>query len=133
MTPIIVPGYAAVFVFFFVFLAVRVILMRQKYRVGIGAGGHTDLERASRVHANFAEYVPFAILLFGFMEMQSQSRWLIHILAIILLVGRLIHAYGVSQQNENIGLRVTAMLLTFGVMIVAAIVLLINALRAGFI
>jgi uncharacterized membrane protein YecN with MAPEG domain len=131
MTPIIVPGYAAIFVFFFVFLAVRVIRMRQKYMVGIGAGGHADLERASRVHANFAEYVPFAILLLAFMEMQSQSRWLIHILAIVLFVGRLIHAYGVSQQNENIALRGAGIMLTFGVMIVAAIVLLINALRAG--
>src|SRR5713101_6207334 len=110
MTPIIVPGYAAVFVFIFVLLAVRVIRLRQKYMVGIGAGGHADLERISRVHANFAEYVPFAILLLGFMEMQRQSIWLIHIMAIALLVGRLVHAYGVSQPDEDINLRSTGML-----------------------
>ncbi len=132
MTPIIVPGYAAIFVFIFVLLAVQVIRLRQKYMVGIGAGGHVDLERASRVHANFAEYVPFAILLLGFMEMQRQSIWLIHILAIALLVGRLVHAYGVSQPDEDINLRSTGMLLTFAVLIVAAIVLLVNALRAVF-
>ena len=130
MTPIIVPGYAAIFVFIYIFLAVRVIRLRQKYSVGIGSGGHADLERTSRVHANFGEYVPFALLMLGFMEMQSQSRWLIHILALALLVGRLIHAYGVSQQNEVIKIRATGMFLTFGVLIVAAIVLLINALRA---
>ena len=130
MTPIVVPGYAAIFVFIFVVLALRVIRLRQKYQVGIGSGGHADLERISRVHANFAEYVPFAILLLAFMEMQRQSIWLIHILAIVLLIARLIHAYGVSQQNEVIAVRATGMAMTFGVLIVASLVLLINALRA---
>jgi uncharacterized membrane protein YecN with MAPEG domain len=131
MTPIIVPGYAAIFVFIFVFLAVRVIRLRQKYRIGIGAGGHADLERYARVHGNFAEYVPFSIIMLAFMEMQGQSRWLIHFLAIILLIARLIHIYGVSQQNEVIAIRATGMAMTFGVMLVSGIVLLINVLRAA--
>jgi uncharacterized protein len=131
MTPIVVPGYAALFVLIFVVLAFRVIRLRQTYRVGIGFGGHADLERLSRVHSNFAEYVPFAILLLAFMEMQRQSIWLIHILAIVLLVARLIHAFGVSQQNETIAFRATGMMMTIIVLVVAAIFLLINALRAG--
>jgi uncharacterized protein len=131
VTPIIVPGYAAVFAFIFVVLSIRVILLRQKYRVGIGSGGHADLERCSRVHANFAEYVPFAILLLAFLEMQRHSIYLIHILAIVLLVGRIIHAFGVSQPDENISLRATGVSLTMGVMIVAAILLLWTAFRAA--
>lgn len=131
MTPIIVPGYAALFVFIYVFLAIRVVRLRQRHKVGIGSGGHADLERTSRVHANFGEYVPFALLLLAFMEMQRQSIWLIHALALLLLVGRIIHAYGVSQQNEDFRLRGIGIMVTFIVLVVAAVVLLLNALRAA--
>ena len=130
MTPIVVPGYAAIFVLLFVLLAVNVMRLRQKYSVSIGAGGHADLERASRVHANFAEYVPFAILLLAFMEMQRQSIFIIHILAIVLLLGRLLHVHGVGRPKDDLTTRSLGMLMTLGVMVVAAIFLLVNALRA---
>jgi uncharacterized membrane protein YecN with MAPEG domain len=130
MTPIVVPGYAAVFVLIFVLLAVNVSRLRSKYKVSIGAGGRTELERAARVHGNFAEYVPFAILLLAFMEMQRQSIFVIHILAIVLLVGRLLHAYGVGGEKDNMSSRGLGYLMTLGVMVVAAVFLLVNALRA---
>ena len=130
MTPIVVPGYAAIFVLIFVLMAVNVTRLRSKYKVSIGDGGRTDLERAARVHANFAEYVPFAILLLAFMEMQRQSIFIIHVLAIILLVGRLLHAYGVAGEKDNMTFRGLGYMATLGVMVVAAIFLLVNALRA---
>ena len=130
MFPIVVPGYAAVFALIFVLLAINVTRLRQQHKVSIGAGNHRDLERAQRVHANFAEYVPFALLLLAFMEMQRQSIYAIHILAIILLVGRLLHAYGTGQQPENMTCRGLGYLATLVVLVVAAIFLLVNALRA---
>jgi uncharacterized protein len=130
MIPIVVPGYAAVFALVFVLLAINVTRLRQKHKVSIGAGNHRDLERSQRVHANFAEYVPFALLLLAFMEMQRQSIYVIHILAIILLVGRLLHAYGIAQQPENMTCRGLGYLATLVVLVVAAIFLLVNALRA---
>ena len=130
MTPIVVPGYAALFALIFVLLAINVMRLRQKYRVSLGAGGHRDLERAQRVHANFAEYVPFAILLLAFMEMQRQSIFVIHVLAIILLVGRLIHVYGIGRDPENMTCRGLGILSTLIVLLVAALFLLVNALRA---
>jgi hypothetical protein len=130
MTPIIVPAYAAILAFIYIFLSVRVIRMRGAAKVAIGSGGNTRLERRMRVHANFAEYVPLALILLTFLEMQAHSRYLIHILALALIAGRLLHAYGVSQEKEDIRLRVTGMVTTFAVLIVAGIVLLINGLRA---
>src|SRR5215813_2861967 len=121
MTPIVVSGDAAIFVLIFVLMAVNVTRLRSKYKVSIGDGGRTDLERAARVHANFAEYVPFAIQLLAFMEMQRQSIFIIHVLAIILLVGRLLHAYGVSQEPDNLTFRGLGILSTLGVMVVAAV------------
>ena len=69
--------------------------------VAIGTRGDVHLERKMRVHANFAEYVPFALLLATFIEMQGTRAWLIHLLCLALVAGRVIHAYGVSQEHEN--------------------------------
>jgi len=41
-----------------------------------------------------------------------------------LLFGRIVHAYGVSQEKENYRLRTAGMLLTFGAIVVAALRLL---------
>jgi uncharacterized protein len=132
MTPIIVPAYAAILAFLYIFLSVRVIRMRGRARVAVGSGGNTALERRMRVHANFAEYVPFALILLTFLEMQAQSRYLIHSLALILIAARLIHAYGMSRERENFRIRATGMILTFSVLIVAGVTLLNNGLRAAF-
>ena len=82
-----------------------------------------------RVHANFAEYVPFALLLATFIEMQSRPAWLIHLLCLALLIGRVIHAYGVSQEHENYRLRTAGMSTTFAVFAVIALLLLARAVE----
>lgn len=129
--PVIVPCYAAILVFIFIFLSIRVARLRGELKIGIGHGGNPVLERRMRVQANFAEYVPFALLLLTFLEMQQHSRYLIHVLALALLIGRIIHAYGVSQDNEDIRVRATGIAITAIVMLIAAILLLINGLRAA--
>ncbi|QWE18652.1 MAPEG family protein [Polynucleobacter corsicus] len=42
--------------------------MRRKNKFGIGSGGNDDLERAIRAQGNFAEYVPFGIILITCLE-----------------------------------------------------------------
>jgi uncharacterized protein len=44
-------------------LSMRVIGQRRRARIAIGTGGDPALERAMRAQANFAEYVPFALVL----------------------------------------------------------------------
>jgi uncharacterized membrane protein YecN with MAPEG domain len=109
MVPTIVPFYAAVLAFIYIALSVRVVQARRSARVAIGTRGDPLLERKMRVHANFAEYVPFALLLATFVEMQGMPAWLIHLLCLALLAGRLVHAYGVSQEHENYSLRTVGM------------------------
>ena len=57
------PLYAALLGLIFVALSIRTIRLRRRYGVGVGDGNNTELQRAARVHANFAEYVPLALLL----------------------------------------------------------------------
>jgi hypothetical protein len=72
MVPTIVPVYAAVLAFIYIVLSARVIQARRSAKVAIGTRGDVRLERKMRVHANFAEYVPFALLLATFMEMEGR-------------------------------------------------------------
>ncbi len=122
--PFIVPAYAAVLALIYIVLAIRVSRMRQSLRITIGSGGNMRLERAIRAHANFSEYVPLALLLLFAAEMQRTSIYLIHLLCLILVIGRVIHAYGISQEDEAMGLRITGGIATFLVLVVASVVLL---------
>jgi uncharacterized protein len=127
MVPVIVPAYAAIFAFIYLALSARVIRARRQAKAAIGTRGDVGLERKIRVHANFAEYVPFALLLLSFIEMQGGSAWLIHLICLAFLAGRAIHAYGVSQMHEDYRLRSTGMAITFAVIAVTALVLVAHA------
>ena len=129
MFPTVVPTYAAVLVLIFVLLSVRVIQMRASAKIGLGHGNNPVMERRIRVHGNFAEYVPLALLLLLCMELQSQSRILIHVLCIALIAARIIHAIGVTPVKENFPMRVASVLTTFAVLIVASVMLLYVAVH----
>jgi len=128
MLPTVVPVYAAIFALVFVVLSMRVANTRRIMQIGLGSGGNVVLERRIRVQGNFAEYVPLALILFTFIEMQGWSRWVIHALCLALLAARLTHAYGVAQEPETIPIRASAMMVTFLIFIVAAAILLLDAI-----
>ena len=121
VTLTIIPVFAAVFAVFFVLLSVNVIRARRLHKVGIGTGRNKAVERAMRVHANFAEYAPFSLLLIALLEINKASDWLLIGLCWVLLVGRLVHAYGVSMENERFIFRVSGMVMTFTVILGAAL------------
>ncbi len=120
----VTPFYAAVIGLLFVVLSIRTLRLRRRFRVAIGPGEEPLLVRAMRVHANFAEYVPIALLLMLFVELVARNDTLVHALGVLLIAGRGLHAYGVSQVEENYRYRVSGMALTFTVIITAAAILL---------
>jgi uncharacterized membrane protein YecN with MAPEG domain len=105
--------YAALLALIFFFLSFRTVRMRGKLRIAIGDAGNAEMTRAMRVHANFAEYVPFTVLLIYFAEVGGANAYLVHGLGLCLLLGRLSHAYGVSQTREKFAFRVSGMVMTF--------------------
>lgn len=109
----IVPAYAALLALFYVALSIRTLRLRRQLRIAVGDGGNPAMLRAMRVHANFAEYVPLGLILLHFVERQGAQALLLHGLCLCLLLGRIAHAYGVSQPAENFSFRVTGMALTF--------------------
>jgi len=120
----ITPYYAAILALLFIILSVRTIKTRREHKVAIGDGGEKSLLRASRVHANFSEYVPFSLLLIAMLEMQSYSQWIIHSLCIALVAARTAHAFGVSQTNENFKFRIFGTATTINIIAICAFLLL---------
>ncbi len=60
---VVTPLYAGLLVLWFLALSFQVIRCRRGGRISLGDGGDAKLIRVIRGHANFAEYVPVAILL----------------------------------------------------------------------
>ncbi len=117
----IVPLYASLLALLFVLLSVRVIATRRRQKIALGDGDNPALRRAMRVQANFAEYVPLALILITFVELQAAPGVLVHLLGVLLLAARLIHAYGVSGENENFRFRTAGIALSFATLITAAL------------
>ena len=105
----------------FIKLSFAVIGLRKKNQVGLGSGGHEDLERAIRAQGNFAEYVPFGIILIACLEINGAPWWLVAIPGITLIVGRLIHAVGINEPPPEFNKRILGMKLTFGTLITLVI------------
>ena len=90
--------YAGILGLMLVVLLVRVVRLRMKNRVGLGDGDFPDLRQAIRVHGNFTETVPFALLILFLMEMSELPDLLLHGYGVLLVVLRLLHAQGLTQS-----------------------------------
>ncbi len=121
----IIPLYAALLALLFIYSSAQTIKVRRRVRVAVGDGGNSEMLRAMRVHANFAEYVPFTLVLLGMLELQASPAWVLHALGVLLLVARCSHAYCVSQSDENFRFRVLGMMGTFSTMGTAAVLLVV--------
>jgi uncharacterized membrane protein YecN with MAPEG domain len=123
------PLYVGFFALMLVVLGIGVIRLRGKRRVQFGDGGHLDLQRAMRIHGNFAEYVPFALLVILLIEAAGYSRYWIHLLGLALVAARLLHAWGLTRDKQPSSGRVIGMTLTFTVLAVGSVLLIVDFAR----
>ncbi len=91
--------YAGILGIFYFVLSMRVISNRVRAKVNLLDGGDEALTRAMRVHGNFTEYVPFALLLMALAEIQGGSGLFIHVSGTVLIVCRLCHAYAITATT----------------------------------
>jgi uncharacterized membrane protein YecN with MAPEG domain len=116
--------YVALATLLVLILAARVSLRRGSAKVGLGGGGDADLIRRIRAHANAVENLPLALLLLLLLELdQTRPLWL-HVFGCVLIIGRILHAIGLSRSAGGSGGRFVGTLLTWGVMLVMALLLL---------
>ena len=111
--------YAGALAIWFLVLSARVV----QGRVGpggpsLGDGGDPMMLRRMRAHGNFAEYVPLLLVLMGFLELNGQPKWQIHLLGATLLIARLLHGYALSFTKEFAFGRTAGAVLTFASLLV---------------
>ncbi len=119
--------WAALQVFVAIVLIVPIGRLRGKYDVSIHAAGHPDLDVAIRRHANWAEHVPFALLLIALLELNGGSAGLLHGLGGGLFACRIAHPLGLKAETMRSPLRGIGALGTLLVTLIAAIALLLKA------
>jgi hypothetical protein len=106
--------YAALNALLMLALSMRVVQARLKTNTAIGDGGNPAMAAPLRAHANSAEYVPMALLLlWALASPLGRSIWLIHAMGIILTLGRVLHAIGLSRSTGPSPLRFAGMVLTW--------------------
>ncbi|HOU65871.1 MAG TPA: MAPEG family protein, partial [Thermomonas sp.] len=72
---------------------------RHARRIGLGDGGDTLLARRIRVHGNFIEHVPFALLVLALLELCGLAPTWLWGFGGALLLGRILHALGLSRSG----------------------------------
>ena len=116
--------YAAISALLIIILSFRVIRLRMSTRTGIGDGGNQDLARCIRVHANAVEYLPLALLLLLLVEWNQTLPMIVHGFGIAIVLGRVLHAVGLSNSAGTSPGRFVGMLLTLLSMLGMAALLL---------
>ncbi|MEY3807544.1 MAG: hypothetical protein RI893_520 [Pseudomonadota bacterium] len=102
--------YASLSALLIVRLSLFVIKLRRKNRIIIGDGGNEELQLAIRAHANALEYIPITLLLLLTLELNGAPQILVHILGTILIIGRIIHAIGLTAKDLKkrvLGMQIT--------------------------
>lgn len=120
--PAVTLLFASVLVLLKLVLMARVSLVRRSSKIGIGSGGDRLLQRRIRVHANFIEQVPLALLLMALLELCGLSPAWLWGLGSALLLGRILHAIGLSSSAGYSFGRFAGTLLSWGMLLTSVIV-----------
>ena len=95
-----------------VVLSFRTIFTRKRLGVSFGDGGNAELTAASRAFGNAAEYItPCLVMLVLMALLDFQPIW-IHAVGGTMLLGRILHAWGLSQTKQPSFGRMSGMILT---------------------
>jgi hypothetical protein len=122
--------YAGILALLYIYLAANVIRTRGKTGVSLGDGGNRLLERRIRAHGNFAEYVPFGLLLMACLEVNGLGPYWIHLLGITLVAGRTFHAAALSSLTSRPVARTGGMVLTLSTIGLAAIACIVLTVQS---
>lgn len=119
--------WTALLLLLMVVLSALVVRQRRTHRVGLGDGGQPTLQQASRAFGNAAEYIPAGIAAMILLSQLRSSFLLIHVIGLLLFIGRLVHGLAISGNGGVSAGRIIGMALTWIAYIVAAVTLLLYA------
>ena len=123
--------YAALLGLMLLVLKFRVIAARRRLLVDVLDGGERDVTRRMRVHGNFAEHVPMALILIAVLELNGAETWHLHVLGAGLMLSRVLHAHGLETTPGKSFGRAAGVIGTTAVTAVAALLALYQVINAG--
>jgi len=108
-------------------LSLLVVRGRQQHKIQFGDGGVPELAQAIRAFGNAAEYVPAGLAGLAMLALAGAHPLAVHASGLLLFLGRVAHAIGLSRSAEPSALRSAGMVLTWVAYILAGVALLICA------
>ena len=99
-----------------IWLSLRVSHLRRLHRVLIGDEGNAAIRTRMRAHANFAENVPLFLILLALTELAGGSSLWLWGAAILFILARIAHAFGMDRPAPN-ALRMGGALLSWLVLL----------------
>ncbi len=103
-------------------LAARAGAQRGKLKIAVGDGGHDQLLKHTRAHANYTEYVPLILVLMALLELNGAGAGWLHTIGASLLAARIVHPFGigsVSSPARFIGAALTMLVLLACIVLLA--------------
>ncbi len=119
--------FAAVIGLLLLVLSAQVSRFRLKYKKDLGVTDDRDFQVAVRAQANLVEYAPIGLIMLAIAELNGVPGGFIYWTGMALVVGRILHAFGMINGHGNPHwARMTGILLTWLAILVAAGLLLWN-------
>jgi len=118
--PAIAAFYAGLIGVLLIVLALPISALRRRLRVGLGDGGDSRLARTIRVHANTVEWALPTLVLLVLAELNRASPTLLHACGVALVLGRVLHAFGLWRTSGASLGRLVGTALTWTTLIVLA-------------
>jgi len=115
------PIYIGIVGLLAIYLSVKVSLKRQEHKVSTGDGDNPHLFKSIRVHANYIENAPLAMILLLVFEMQGASAWMVHALGLAFVIGRVLHVYGLGSHPQLPLLRTVGSSITLTYLLVISV------------
>lgn len=103
-----------------IWLGWRVSQLRLRHKVSIGDEGNAQVTARMRAHANYAEYTPFFLILLGLIELAVGSPLWLWGIAIVYVLARIAHAFGMDRGRGPNPLRVGGVAVSWAALIALA-------------
>jgi uncharacterized membrane protein YecN with MAPEG domain len=120
--------WVSLHVFLLLVLSTLVVRLRQKHKVALGDEGIAELARAIRAFGNASEYIPAGLAAIIVLAVVGAPPLAIHVVGLVLFVGRLVHAVGLSNSGGASIPRAVGMIFTWLAYLFGAVALLFYAI-----
>ncbi|MBX9460588.1 MAG: MAPEG family protein [Brevundimonas sp.] len=120
--------WSGLLILLMVFLSFRTIFTRRRLAVSFGDGGHSELTAASRIFGNAAEYIPPCLVILVLLALLGFQPVWVHAIGGGMLLGRVLHAWGLGKAKQPSFGRMSGMILTQTALVVGAGALIASAI-----